>query len=143
MTTNILQQIEQLSKGKLSKELVAITDKAVEREMIEPVTPTLLNVLVGLVAGRLYAEINGKITSSDVQFTIDQAMDATTKRSAITKLVANPLIYWYTSAVIVLAYFIWKEHHARDADKSSRRRQTETKKKVSKKGTTRSKKRPK
>ena len=112
--------------------LLNLVDEIIQNPLSGPVSPEVLNPLLGLVLGRL--DVNLDRLQSTENSTFPRYMHLTTLRSSIESLLNNPLLYAYTSAIILLSYYIWKEYDERNRNQQSGQRSKETGDRIPKTG---------
>lgn len=118
----ISQSIRDLTH-RLDERLFDIIDSVIRAPFTGPVSPELLNPLLGVVLGRLDVYCDERQSAEPMGMA--EYLHWTTMRSAILLLLNNPLLYAYTSAIIFISYYIWKEEHERNSNEQGGRREKE------------------
>jgi hypothetical protein len=105
---------------RMDDRLIRITDSILEYPLTGPTSPAILNPLVGLVCARLDAQLQGVQSDDGIPVTAQSYFTLVSAKSSIESLMNHPLIYAYTASIIMLSYYLWKEHYESNQNNSGR-----------------------
>ena len=97
---------------RLDDRLIRITDEILEYPLMGPTSPEILNPLVGLVCARLDVQLQAVQSDDHQPMTLPGYFNVVSAKQSIESLMGHPLIYAYTAGIIMLSYYLWREHEA-------------------------------